>query len=159
MNYNVMNYNYEAVQVMMHGVDLLCSMLHELTENVKTLPNCGKTANVKRFSANVHDDCMVVYEMLQNVCDEVEEVNENVMYSEGDFCTENLCDDEYDDEARHHKLPHNVSEMDIETINDMIDELFADGKITVSADIYINKDKDNSGNKDSKDNDAESEDK
>lgn len=153
MNYNVMNYNYEAVQVMMHGVDLLCSMLCELTENVKTLPNCGKTANVKRFSADVHDDCMAVYEMLQTVCDEVEEVNENAVYLEDDFCPDNLCDDEYNDEVRHHKLPRNVSEMDIETINDMIDELFADGKITVSADIYINKDKDN------KDNDAEREEK
>ncbi len=153
MNYNVMNRNYEAAQVMMDGVNVLRSMLDELTESVTTLPNCCKTAAVKKLSAQISTDSEYVCEMLQKIADEVWETNEFAEYSEDDYYPDNPCSDIYDDKIHRCKATFDVSEINLKPFIDMIDELFADGKITVSADIYINKDKDN------KDNDAESEDK
>lgn len=115
-----MAYNYETVQLIMDGADILYGMLRELTEGIRHLPGCKMTANLKRLSANISTTGEGVYQTMHNSTMDAEPT-----------CAE-CADNEY-------------AEADIPSTEDLnelmdaiIDSIFSGKPISISADIHIN---------------------
>ena len=119
-----MNYNYETTQIIMEGADLLYSMLQELNVGIRHLPGCKMTAGLKSLSANICAASSGIYQTMRNISAEAP-------------CEE--CVAEYD-EYREEDIPNGA---DLQEFLDAIGDMLASGKpISISADIYINEEKD-----------------
>lgn len=115
-----MAYNYETIQVIMDGADILYGMLRELTDGIRHLPGCKMTANLKQLSANISTTSEGVYQTMRNSTMDAEPT-----------CAE-CAGNEY-------------TEADIpstEDLNELMDaivySLFSGKPISISADIHIN---------------------
>lgn len=117
-----MNYNYENIQMIMEGAELLYSMLCELNEGIGNLPGCKMTAGIKYLSANVSASGAGIYQTMRNIASD-----------------DILCDECADDTDEYEDAPSNT---DLEELLETIDEMISSGKpVSVSANIYINEDK------------------
>lgn len=124
----VMNYNYENIRMIMEGAGILYSMLCDLTEGIGNLPGCKMTAALKYLSANISASSGGIYQTMKNIA------------SEESFC--DACEDNADD------CENIPSGSDLKEFLGAIEEIFASGKpMSISADIYINEEKDNGKSK------------
>lgn len=118
----MVNYNYENVQIIMNGAELLYSMLCELIEEIGNLPGCKMTAGIKYLSANASAASAGIYQTMRNIA------------SDELLCDE--CEDHMDECA---DIPSNT---DLTELLATIDEMISSDKpVSISADIYINKGK------------------
>ena len=121
-----MNYNYENTHLLMEGAELLYTMLHELIGGIKCLPGCKETAPLKRSAANVSAASEDVYQTMKNIALDAElSCDENRNYA--DECGENDI--------------HTGS--DLQEFLGLIENILSSDKpVSISADIYINEEKD-----------------
>ncbi|MGN1134892.1 MAG: hypothetical protein ACI4SF_01595 [Oscillospiraceae bacterium] len=117
-----MNYNYETMQMIMEGSDLLYTMIQELNDGIRSLPGCKMTANLKRLSANIGATSNGIYQTMRSIGMGAEVP-----------CEQCLADmDEYNDAD----IP---SGSDLKEFLDKIAGiLVSDKPVSISADIYIN---------------------
>ncbi|MCC8168790.1 MAG: hypothetical protein LIO59_00100 [Oscillospiraceae bacterium] len=158
MNYNVMNYTYEAMELMMRGVDIMDSMLNTLIDGIMLLPDCNETVRLKMMASRTGSDKAKLYEMLSD------SYNNAVDMLADEYCAELDSENEPDDEDE----PDDKDEFDdeedyieadiptgaeLQGFLNLIDNIFSSGNpVSISADIYINE---NKAGKDKSDNDEE----
>ena len=125
-----MNYNYNEIQAITEGAGLLYNMIGELTEGIARLPGCKMTARLKDASKNVATVSNSIYSTIRSIAAEAEDLCEE--YEDG-------CEDSAD-EYGEADIPTGG---DLEELLGVIADILASGKpVSISADIYINEEKD-----------------
>lgn len=120
-----MSYNYETIQVIMEGAELLYSMLGELTNGISALPGCKATHNLKSLSANISAAGSGIYHTMKNIAIEAEEQ-----------CSD--CYDDTDEDGADAPTKNDLNDF----LNTVAAVLSSDKPVSISADIYINEEKD-----------------
>ncbi|MCD8180745.1 MAG: hypothetical protein LUF26_04620 [Firmicutes bacterium] len=159
MNYNVMNYTYEAMELMMRGVNIMDSMLNTLIDGIMLLPDCNETVRLKMMASRTGSDKAKLYEMLSDNYDNAVDMLADEYCAELD--NEDKIDDELDDENEPDEEDYTEADIptgaELQEFLNLIDNIFASGNpVSISADIYINENKtgkDKSDNNEERNND------
>lgn len=130
-----MNYNYEALELMMEGVDIMDSMINALIDSIMILPNCEETARLKKMASRAMSDKAKIYETLSDTYD-----NAIDMLAD-EYCTE--LDDEDDLTDENYTDAEIFSDSELQELLTLLGAIFSSGSpVSISADIYINENKD-----------------
>ena len=121
----MMKNKFENKEMIMDGAEVLYSMIQELTEGIAHLPGCRVTANLKQIATSIKLASNDIYEIMKNLA-----------------IDEDDCDESPEEDAEY----YDTDSPDINELKEFLDKMSelinSDKPISVSANIYINEEKD-----------------